>query len=83
MDELFPGLHLPQLACPYRVLLHNISRPIDHYEVRLWLLAQEWLEWEDWYINNGDQYTIWFKDIGKATYFKLSFSHDPEKFNRK
>lgn len=83
MDDLFPGLELPLFSCPYQVVLHNIHTPLDHYEVRLWLLSQPWDEFEEWHIDFGKKYIIWFKDIGKAIYFKLSYVHDPRNFRSK
>ena len=45
--------------------------------VRWFLLDTGWPEFEDWMIANENRdgiFEVWFKDIGKATMFKLSFT---------
>jgi hypothetical protein len=50
---------------------------MHHYRVRWWLLESGWQEYEDWMIAHKDFHTgiyeVWFTDVGKAVYFKLSF----------
>jgi hypothetical protein len=63
---------------PYRVTLPQVIHAHQHYQVRLFLLDLKWEEYQDWMIcpytyTVAGQYEVWFKDIGKATYFKLSF----------
>lgn len=63
---------------PFRVRLPQVYLPLQHYAVRCFLLELGWEEFTDWMIcpyahtEVGD-YEVWFSDIGKATYFKLSF----------
>lgn len=61
---------------PYRVVIQSVEGPLDHFEVRRYLIALGWEEYEDWMIRyDADQKCcVWFKDIAKATYFKVSFA---------
>jgi len=63
---------------PYRVDLPKVFDLLDHYKVRCFLLSLDWEEYVDWMISpyvvsEPGEYHVWFADIGKATYFKLSF----------
>lgn len=55
-----------------------VKKHLDHYKVRMWLLDSGWMEYEDWLIGGTSIttgiYEVWFTDICKAVYFKLSFS---------
>jgi len=74
VDDLFD---LPKNPKPHRVELPQVVTPVHHYMVRWWLLDSGWQEFEEWMIvqhnTRSDVYEVWFKDIGKAVYFKLSF----------
>lgn len=64
---------------PHRVRLPNVMYPLQHYAVRCYLLELGWDEFTDWMIcpyshTEAGDYEVWFADIGKATYFKLSFT---------
>ena len=73
-DELFPPSENPR---PYRVQMPYVATPLDHYKVRWFLLDTGWTEFEEWmivpYSFTTGNYEVWFKDIGKATLFKLTF----------
>jgi hypothetical protein len=75
-QALFPAANNPR---PYKVRLPNVVLPIHHYNVRLFLIELGWEEFTDWMIcpytyTEAGEYEVWFADIGKATYFKLSFT---------
>lgn len=75
-EELFPR---EIDARPYKVRLPNVLLPLHHYQVRLYLLELGWEEFTDWIVcpyryTNVGEYEVWFSDIAKATYFKVSFS---------
>lgn len=62
-----------------RIVQLPMVRTFSHKQtVRNWLLEYGWLEYEDWMIAHHNVetgiYEVWFSDIGKAVYFKLSFS---------
>lgn len=63
---------------PFRVRLPQVYLSLQHYAVRSFLLELGWEEFTDWMIcpyvhTEVGEYEVWFSDIGKATYFKLSF----------
>lgn len=74
-DKLFPDAINPR---PYKVALPYVTCAVNHYKVRCFLLELKWEEFTDWMISpcslaDAGEYEIWFTDIAKATYFKLSF----------
>lgn len=75
MEELF---EYPPQTKSIKVELPTVKDMFDGYKVRLWLLGMEWREFEDWLVAGFSYstgiYEVWFTDIGKACYFKLSFS---------
>lgn len=75
MDDLFD---LPDNPRPYKVELPGVVSPVDQYMVRWWLVDVGWEEYQDWMIAGHSIgtgiYEVWFKDLGKAIYFKLSFT---------
>lgn len=76
MDE--PFFLDPLESRPYKVRLPGVFLPLHHLAVRQFLIALGWEEFYDWMIcpylyTEQGEYEVWFSDIGKATYFKLSF----------
>jgi len=73
-DKLFPTVKDTR---PFKVCLPYVILPLHHYKVRCYLLSLGWEEFQDWmicpYSMTADGYEVWFSDIGKATFFKLSF----------
>ena len=74
-NALFPEMTNPR---PYKVVLPGVIHSMHHYKVRCFLLDLRWEEFIDWmicpYANTvAGEYEVWFTDIAKATYFKLSF----------
>lgn len=74
-EELFPS---PQTGKPYRVQMPFVCMPKHHDLVRWWLQDAGWKEFEDYIVVphsfQTNMYEVWFKDIGKAVLFKLSFT---------
>jgi hypothetical protein len=75
VDNLFEDLYPTR---PFKVALPGVQNNQDHYQVRIWLLAEGWAEYRDWMISPHlyyqHVYEVWFSDLAKATYFKLSFT---------
>jgi hypothetical protein len=73
VDDLFEDIKNPG---PYRVALPLVNSPKDQYLVRWWLQDSGWIEFQDWligYQNPAGIYEVWFRELSKATYFKMSF----------
>jgi hypothetical protein len=75
VDDLFD---LPNNPRPFKVELKGVHSPVDQYMVRWWLLDTGWEEYQDWIIAGRSLQTgvfeVWFKELGKAMLFKLSFT---------